>query len=69
MSLAAKYKKTPGQIALRYQIEKGNIPIPKSANKSRLAENITIFDFKLNEEDVAALDKLNKNIRYFSNDE
>lgn len=68
LSLAAKYNKTPAQIALRYQIERGHIAIPKSANRTRLAENIAIFDFKLSAEDLVALNKLNKNKRFFSND-
>ncbi len=68
LSLAAKYKKTPAQIALRYQIDRGHIAIPKSANRDRLAANIGIFDFKLTAEDLVALNQLNKNKRYFSND-
>jgi len=68
LGLAAKYNKTPAQIALRYQIDNGHLVIPKSSNKTRLAENIGIFDFKLNEEDLAAIDKLNKNLRFFPND-
>lgn len=68
VQLAAKYHKTPAQIALRYQIDRGHIAIPKSSNKVRLSENIAIFDFKLNVDDLVALNKLNKNKRYFTND-
>ncbi|KAG4078810.1 hypothetical protein HA402_015400 [Bradysia odoriphaga] len=68
LQLAAKYNKTPAQIALRYQIERGHIAIPKSSNKVRLAENIAIFDFSLNDDELAEMNKLNKNKRYFLND-
>lgn len=68
VQLAAKYNKTPAQIALRYQVDRGHIAIPKSSNKIRLAENIDIFDFKLSDDDLVELNKLDKNKRYFSND-
>ncbi|OCS86027.1 aldo/keto reductase [Caryophanon latum] len=57
--LAAKYGKTPAQIVLRWHIEMGNIAIPKSANKERAAENLRIFDFALQVDEVAALTALN----------
>lgn len=50
--IAEKYKKSPGQILIRYQIEIGNIPIPKSVTKERIIENINVFDFKLTEEEI-----------------
>ncbi|KAK7871723.1 hypothetical protein R5R35_014006 [Gryllus longicercus] len=60
---AAKYNKTAAQICLRYLIQIGVNPIPKSANKNRLAENINVFDFTLNDEDMRLLDDLNNNTR------
>ncbi|GLH13983.1 1,5-anhydro-D-fructose reductase [Gryllus bimaculatus] len=50
--IGTKYNKTNAQIALRYLIQLGVNPIPKSSNKLRLAENINIFDFELNDEDM-----------------
>nr|ATJ44502.1 aldehyde reductase 7 [Helicoverpa armigera] len=67
-AMAAKYGKTPGQIVLRYLIERGLIPIPKSTNKKRLAENINIFDFQLTEDEVATISRFNKNTRVISID-
>nr|CAH7752799.1 unnamed protein product [Callosobruchus chinensis] len=61
--LADKYKKTPAQILLRYQVERGVITIPKSVTKSRLQQNIDIFDFSLSKEDVAYLDTFDCNGR------
>jgi 2,5-diketo-D-gluconate reductase A len=57
-ALAAKYGKTPGQIVLRWHIELGLAPIPKSANPGRIAQNIDIFDFALTRDEVAALSAL-----------
>ena len=59
--LAKKYKKTPAQILLRYQIENGVIVIPKSTHESRIKENIDIFDFSLTSEEIAELSTLDKN--------
>ena len=42
---ARKYGKTPAQILLRWNVQQGIIPIPKSKNPARLAENIAVFDF------------------------
>ncbi|XP_065360470.1 aldo-keto reductase family 1 member B1-like isoform X1 [Calliphora vicina] len=55
-ALAEKYKKTPAQIVLRYLVDIGVIPIPKSSNPQRIAENFNIFDFKLSAEDIAVMD-------------
>ncbi len=59
--LAYKYKKSIPQIILRWNIEQGVIPIPKSGNSVRLQENINIFDFELTHEDINGIDLLNKN--------
>ncbi|XP_055324158.1 aldo-keto reductase family 1 member B1-like [Sitodiplosis mosellana] len=61
--IAAKYNKTPAQICLRYLVELGVVPIPKSANEERILQNISIFDFKLSKEDIKAMDSLNTNER------
>jgi 2,5-diketo-D-gluconate reductase A len=51
-SIAAKHGKTPGQVVLRWHIELGLVAIPKSRNPSRMAENIDIFDFALDADDL-----------------
>lgn len=61
--LALKYDKTPAQIVLRWQIEHGNIVIPKSVTKSRIYSNIDIFNFQLRQEDIDFLDSLDCNQR------
>ncbi|CAG5079882.1 Glyoxal reductase,related to aryl-alcohol dehydrogenases [Thermobacillus xylanilyticus] len=62
--LAAKYGKTPAQIVLRWDLELGVVTIPKSVRRERIAENADIFDFELSEEDIRAIDALNKNHRF-----
>ena len=56
--LAQRYRRTPAQIVLRWQIELGTSPIPKSVRSERIAENIDIFDFALGSEDVQAINAL-----------
>lgn len=62
-----KYGKTPAQIALKWNIERGTMVLVKSTNPNRIKENISLFDFDLKEEDMHALASLDKNKR-FSND-
>ncbi|MGI8308830.1 aldo/keto reductase [Saccharopolyspora hattusasensis] len=62
-SLAEKYDKSPAQIVLRWQIQLGNIAIPKSATPSRIKENIEVFDFELADDDVAGITALKTGIR------
>ena len=57
-ALAQKYAKTPAQIVLRWNIELGLVPIPKSANPERLRQNLAIFDFALTPAEVAAISAL-----------
>jgi diketogulonate reductase-like aldo/keto reductase len=63
LQLAKKYNKTPAQIILRWDIELGVSPIPKSANPERLRENFDVFDFELSKEDVHLMNGFNENLR------
>jgi 2,5-diketo-D-gluconate reductase A len=58
--LAQRYGRTPAQILLRWHIELGVVPVPKSEDPQRLRENIAVFDFTLTPEDVARLSALNR---------
>ncbi|HEV3245207.1 MAG TPA: aldo/keto reductase [Candidatus Paceibacterota bacterium] len=57
-TIASKYDKTPAQIMLRWCIEHGTVPLPKSSHPERMRENMEIFDFELAPEDIATLDAL-----------
>lgn len=61
--LAAKYGKTPVQIVLRWDIQKGVVTIPKSVTPERIISNADIFDFELSTEDMNKIDQLDKNVR------
>lgn len=56
LSLAKKHRKTPAQIALRWDLQHGVVTIPKSKHPDRIAENADIFDFELSDEDMKLLD-------------
>ncbi|KAK5650293.1 hypothetical protein RI129_001322 [Pyrocoelia pectoralis] len=62
-AIAKKYNKSPAQIAIKYQIQKGNIVIPKSTTKSRIQENFNVFDFDISVEDISVIDTFNINLR------
>ncbi|XP_021916995.1 aldose reductase-like isoform X2 [Zootermopsis nevadensis] len=61
--IAKEHEKTAAQIILRYLIQHGTVPIPKSSNKERLKENIDIFNFKLSPQEMASIDALDRNVR------
>ena len=61
--LAQKYNKTPAQILIRWGLQHDVIEIPKSGSQQHLRENIKIFDFTLNYDDMSQLDKLNEDFR------
>jgi methylglyoxal/glyoxal reductase len=61
--LAKKYGKTPAQIVLRWNMEKGFVTIPKTVKVERLIENFSIFDFQLSEDDTRRIDSMNINHR------
>uniref|UniRef100_UPI0037E887D4 aldo-keto reductase family 1 member D1-like n=1 Tax=Semicossyphus pulcher TaxID=241346 RepID=UPI0037E887D4 len=64
VSIAKKHNKTAAQVALRFNVQRGVVVIPKSFNHVRIKENFQIFDFSLSEEEMKALEGLNKNIRF-----
>jgi len=63
-AIADKHDKTPAQVLLRWGLQGGNSIVPKSVKPHRLAENISVFDFTLDAEDVAELASLDKNRRF-----
>ena len=53
--LGEKHGKTPGQLVLRWHIQQGLVTIPKTANPDRMSENMDVFDFTLDPQDLAEL--------------
>lgn len=56
--IGKKYNKTAAQVALRWNIDRGVVVIPKSVHYERIEQNIDVWDFKLDEEDMKAIEKL-----------
>ena len=61
--IAAEVGKTEAQIILRWHFQNDIITIPKSVTQSRIQENISIFDFELTNDQMARINKVNKNER------
>ncbi|HYH33819.1 MAG TPA: aldo/keto reductase [Nocardioides sp.] len=57
---AERHGVTPAQVILRWQVQLGNVPIPKSATPSRQRENLDVFGFELTEAEVAAITGLGR---------
>ncbi|MGY3765976.1 aldo/keto reductase [Vagococcus vulneris] len=56
--LSLKYQKSVAQVVLRWSLQHGFLPLPKSVTPSRIHENIDIFDFSLSKEDMKVIDGL-----------
>ncbi|KAM7154832.1 LOW QUALITY PROTEIN: uncharacterized protein WM277_011945 [Molossus nigricans] len=57
--------RTPAQVALRYQLQRGVVVLAKSFTEKRIRENFQVFDFQLTSQDMERLDGLNRNLLYF----
>lgn len=56
--IGAKYHKSAAQVALRFLVQKDVVIIPKSAHKERMVQNLDVFEFTLNDEDLKAIEAL-----------
>lgn len=63
-SMREKYNKTDAQLILRWNIQRGSIPLPKSSNPNRLKQNIDVLDFSLTQEEVSLISSLNRDYQY-----
>ncbi|HNB07741.1 MAG TPA: aldo/keto reductase [Thauera aminoaromatica] len=60
LDVARRHGRTPAQVILRWHTQLGYVPIPKSSNPKRLAENLDVFGFELSAEELAAIGALDR---------
>ncbi|KAF9482188.1 Aldo/keto reductase [Pholiota conissans] len=60
LDLASKYKRDPAQILVRWSLQKGFVPLPKSERPARIESNANVYDFDLDVDDIHKLDNLNR---------
>ncbi len=65
LAIAARHGKTVGQVVLRWLLQRGIISLAKSVRKERMVENISIFDFELDDADMARILALDTNTSSF----
>ena len=58
LEMASRYDKSPAQVLIRYSLQKGWVPLPRSEKEKRIKENTDVFDFELSDEDMTILDAL-----------
>lgn len=62
-NVAAAHRKTPTQVILRWNYQHGVVSIPKTESPSRMAENASVFDFELSEEEMGTIDSMECGMR------
>lgn len=63
INIGKKYNKSAAQVVVRWNIQKNVVPLPKSTNKGRINDNINVFDFQLDIEDMNIITQMNQNKR------
>ena len=58
--VAHVHRRTPAQVVLRWHIQRGDVVFPKSVSPARMRENFALFDFSLNDQDMAAISALDR---------
>ena len=63
-AIAAQHERSPAQIVQRWGVQRGTSIVPKSVNRERMIENLSLFDFELSTEEMQSLNQLNRNRRF-----
>jgi D-xylose reductase len=64
LKIAESHGRSAAQVLLRWGIQRGTAVIPKTSSRTRLAENLSVTDFSLRDDEMAAISGLNRNRRY-----
>ncbi|MFW5749728.1 MAG: aldo/keto reductase [Halanaerobium sp.] len=65
LKLADKYDKSPAQIVLKWELQQGIVPLPKSKSEGHIKENLELFDWELKPEDMAQIDNIETEKRVY----
>lgn len=63
LNVAHRHRKTPAQIMIRYQLQHGNIAVPKTVKRDRIFTNFDVFDFILSDDDIREIESINYDFR------
>jgi diketogulonate reductase-like aldo/keto reductase len=67
IEIAKAHNKSPAQVCIRWSIQKGLVPLPKSVTPSRISQNIEVFDFSLTGEEMLKIKALGEvNYRFYA---
>ena len=69
LSIGAKYGKSPAQVVLRWNIQRGIVPLAKSVHRERMEQNLSVFDFALSDDDMVAISQLDEGQTLFGKNE
>ena len=69
LEIGAKYGKSPAQVILRWNIQRGIVPLAKSVHLERMEQNLDVFDFALSDEDMLAISRLDEGVTLFGKNE
>ena len=69
LEIGAKYGKSPAQVILRWNIQRGIVPLAKSVHRERMEQNLDVFDFVLSDEDMLTISRLDEGVTLFGKNE
>lgn len=65
VEMAKKYKRTPEQILLRYQMDMGHIALSQLQSKTEMKNNLEVFKFEISKSDLTVMDKLDRRTKTY----